>query len=113
MPSTSQLRNGIDLLIIANHIQRENLLERTDLELDTLLDYDQLPVDRHTTPREARNLANAVWKGNKLVAPSGGVCILASEALKEENLLQGKPKQLARAIEESIPSDQQSQWWWD
>lgn len=112
-PVFGQLRNMIDLLIIANFLQREDLLARTKLEIHTLLDNDLVPVDTRDGPREAKCLANAGWKGNKLVAPSGGVCVLASEALKPANLLDVDAAKLGDLANKSTPTDQLEAWWWD
>lgn len=112
-PVFGQLRNMIDVLIIANYIQREDLLATTGLEINTLLDNDKVPVDIHDSPSQAKCLANAGWKGNKMVAPSGGVCILASEALRESNLIKGNPQKLAAQAAQAKPGGDENAWWWD
>ncbi len=111
-PVFAQLRNMIDILIVANFIQRENLLERTDLDIGLLLDAKAFSVETQTTPVSAKSLANVKWDSGHLVAPSGGVSILASEAFKAEYLL--PETDLLRSQRESVQvTDKANRWWWD
>ncbi|MGI9518699.1 MAG: DUF1598 domain-containing protein, partial [Pirellulaceae bacterium] len=87
-PVFGQLRNMIDVLIVANYLQREDLFARAGLDIGLLLDNDKISVNTMAAPTQARCMANVAWKGSRLVAPSGGVCILASEAFKPEYLMQ-------------------------
>ncbi len=112
-PVFAQLRNMIDVLIAASFIQRENLLVRTGLEIDGLLDPDTVSVETQTTPVAAPCLANAHWKSGTLIAPSGGVSILASEAFKSRNLIPGNDDVLDQvAAERRFPANPGT-WWWD
>lgn len=112
-PVFAQLRNMVDVLIAASFIQRENLLQRTGLDIGTLFDPQVISVETQTTPVAARSLANAQWKSGRLVAPSGGVSILASEAFRPENLMfiEGEQSKLP-ASENRLPDDT-AIWWWD
>ena len=112
-PVFGQLRNMIDVLIIANFVQREDLLAKTGLDINTLLNNKHIPVDYHDVAAEAKCMANVGWKGNRMVAPSGGVCILASEALKAANLLDNDRAKLVEQAGLATPKTDQIAWWWD
>ncbi len=112
-PVFGQLRNMIDVLIVANYIQRERLFERAGLDPVTLLDNEKIPVDIHEPASGASSLANAQWKNNRMVAPAGGVCVVPAEALRESNLLKGGEAKLLEAkVKIALPADEDA-WWWD
>ncbi len=108
-----QLRNMVDLLIVANYMQREDLLRQTELDLSLLLDNDRLPADTRPVPTAAKCLANAAWKSTKLVAPSGGVSVLPAEALRISNLLDASKYNIAENRDQALSKADQNHWWWD
>jgi hypothetical protein len=102
-PVFGQLRNSIDLLIAASYIQREELLARTGLDITTLLDPTSFDVESHVAPKRAKALANVKWDSGTMIAPTGGVSILASDAFRED-------MQLKLSTEFKTLHDR---WWWD
>lgn len=111
-PVFAQLRNMIDVLIVANFIQRENLLQRTGLNINLLLDPAPFSVETQTTPVAAKSLANVKWESGHLVAPSGGVSILASEAFKQQYLMPVSDELVAQK-EATCLAEDVDRWWWD
>ncbi len=112
-PVFAQLRNMVDVLMVASYIQREDLLAKTGMSIDGLLDSAVFSVETRTTPVEAKCLANAHWKSGRLIAPSGGVSILASHAFQPQNLLPSDDGEIRRLAESSpMPADP-AKWWWD
>ena len=111
-PVFGQLRNSIDLLVIANYLFRESIFEKVGLSTELLLDEKRLPVATGSQVNEAKCMANAQWNRNTMVAPSGGVCVLAAEAFRESNLLKTDEKKLAEAADEAREAVS-GHWWWD
>ncbi len=112
-PVFAQLRNMIDTLIVAGYLKQEDLLARTGLDLELLLDPDAIQIETQTAMVSARSLANAQWKAGTLVAPSGGVSIMATEALKKENLLPADNEELQKRLTTAALDPAKKSWWWD
>ena len=111
-PDFGQLRNMVDVLVAANFIQREDLLARTGLDIGMLLDPAKIPVEKLVPPVRAKSLANVKWESGTLVAPSGGVSILASQAFRDD--LRIPVSQELRSNLESLSGlPDTDRWWWD
>jgi hypothetical protein len=74
-PVFSELRNVIDLLVVAASLHKQNWYGRVDWDAKTFLDESVLKVRTRPTPRQVPAVSNAVWKGRRLFVPSGGVSI--------------------------------------
>ncbi|MFO0943167.1 MAG: DUF1598 domain-containing protein [Pirellulales bacterium] len=110
-PVFGQLRVMVDALIVASFIQREQLLDRTSLDLSTLIDSGNVPTETQVACRTAKSVANVKWESGVMIAPSGGVSIMASQTFEPEMLLPvSKTLRQAREAELIIPPDR---WWWD
>jgi len=112
-PVFAQLRNAIDALIVAGYLKQEDLVEKTGLDMELFLDPDAINVETQTAMVSARSLANAQWKSGTLIAPSGGVSIMASEALRKENLLPANNEELQKRLNAAIQNAAGESWWWD
>jgi hypothetical protein len=112
-PVFAQLRNMTDTLIVAAYLKQEDLLAKAELDLEWLLDPNVISVETQTEMVSARSLANAQWKTGTLVAPSGGVSIMATEALKNENLLAADSDELQKQLNAAIQNSANKSWWWD
>jgi hypothetical protein len=112
-PVFGQLRNMMDVLVAASFIQREDLLEKTGLDIGVLLDPLKIPVDKLTAPVRAKSLANVKWESGTMVAPSGGVSIMASGAFRDD--LRIPVSKEFRLSLETVSSGDPSpdRWWWD
>ena len=111
-PIYAQLRNVVDVLVAAAWMKKNNAFQKSGWIPTLFFDNDQLDVEYYPDAKTAPCVANAVWKGNLLIAPSGGgVSITASHALEDKNLLVDKKKSVQAARDQlAIPDDQ---WWWD
>jgi hypothetical protein len=113
VPVYAQLRNMIDLVILAAFICEQDYYGRAGWQPGVLVQEDQLPVETLATPRHVQSVVNAVWKENQLFVPAGGVSIhphLALEAARLQADKDGKLKTRRERIAEKVPADR---WWWD
>jgi hypothetical protein len=113
-PVFAQLRNIIDLLVLAAWIHKSKAYDRVDWQPAHLNDEANLPIEIYPDPQQAQCVANAVWKGHILVLPAGGgVSINASVALSKKYLKvdeSGSIEKISKRIE--LPADA-NRWWWD
>lgn len=113
-PVFAQLRNIIDLLVLAAWIHKSKAYDRVDWKPAHLNDEANLPIEIYADPRQAQCVANAVWKGHILILPAGGgVSINASVALSKKYLKvdeSGSIERLSKSFE--LPADA-NRWWWD
>src|SRR5262249_3904455 len=112
-PVYAQLRNMIDLAVMAAFICDEDYYGKAGWMQGVLAQEDRLPVETLATPKQVQCVANAVWKENQLFVPAGGVSIhphlaLVAERLKADK--DGKLKSRRETVGEKLPADR---WWWD
>jgi hypothetical protein len=114
-PAFTDLRNAIDLLIIAEYLGQQGAFERVQWEPSELLDDDKFPVAVHPAPTRVACVANAVWKGNRLLSPiGGGVSIEPSRALQSDVIEVVERKQDVDVRAAAVPRTQgKLSWWWD
>ena len=115
VPVYAELRNLIDMSIVAAFIQRQDYYGQAGWELDIFSDEDIFSVENHTTPKQVETAINAIWKGRRLLTPiGGGVHIRPGNALSDENLLHDTEGTVA-AQRQSVTLDDlaEGQWWWD
>jgi len=111
-PVFAQMRNAIDLLVVAAWVNHHRWAERIDWPMATLGDEKRFAVETHPAPKQAPTVCNAVWKGSRLFAPAGGgVTIHPTEALTRENLLADEDG--AVAAERARLQRPANRWWWD
>ncbi len=112
-PVFGQLRHVVDLLVASAWINNKLWFDRVDFNTDLLFDAQKLPAKKLNVPRQAPMMANAVWRKHRLIAPSGGVCILAEHAIIDANLIPDKNGQLAKSLDDKLAQPPGDQWWWD
>jgi hypothetical protein len=114
-PVFAQLRNLIDLSIVAAYIQERDYYGQSGWTAETLRDEELVPVETYTTPVMVESAINPTWKGGQLMLPiGGGVNIQARQALKSENLLEDAEASLPKVRETvSVEGLSEGQWWWD
>jgi hypothetical protein len=113
-PIYAELRNVIDLAIVAAWLRRQGALERTGWKAELLRDEARFAVQTLPVPRKVACVANVLWKGNRMLLPAGGgVSIQPDEALRNDQLTTAPPELAARraAIQSARPSP--PAWWWD
>jgi hypothetical protein len=102
-----QLRNCIDMAVLAALIQKENLTEKTNWSMTLLLD-EELPVEIYNAPHQVASQASAVQKnGAWILSVSGGVMINPWQPVAQ-------PQQSAElaAIREKAAAPAHG-WWWN
>ncbi len=109
----AELRNVIDMSIVAAFIQKMDLYEKADWSMATFADETKTPVKRFNAPTHVAPVINAVWKGAKLMTPiGGGVTIQPRVALNSDKMTidtEGKIDE----VRQSAMAGSEGKWWWD
>ena len=114
-PVYGQLRNCVDMLVMAAYLQDNDIYGQAGWDLSVLGNESIYPVETFNPPQKVASAVNSIWKGRHLATPvGGGVQIQAQQALKSENLVADDKGSLQTAREEisisDLPADK---WWWD
>jgi hypothetical protein len=114
-PIYAQLRNLIDMSIVAAFIQQQDYYGQAGWPMATLMSEEKFPIQTYQAPVQVDTVVTSVWKGNRLMTPvAGGVTIQPKQALDKENLLEDDRGAVAHAKQEiSLKDLKQGQWWWD
>ncbi len=103
-----QLRNCIDLAVVAALIVKDQLPERANYSMSVLLHDDQLPTEKFNTPKQVASQASLLQKGsNWIISASGGVQVFGWE-------IAGNTEQstaLTPARDKAAPAG--NRWWWN
>jgi len=85
-PVYAQLRNVIDVFVAAAWMKKNDAFQKSGWTPNAFLDNQQIDIETYPDAKTAPCVANAVWKGNVLIAPSGGgVSVNVLQAFAEEN----------------------------
>ena len=114
-PVYAQLRNCVDLLIVAALVQKNDYYGQAEMDLAALGDESVYSVENYNAPKQVETAVNYIWKGSHLATPvGGGVQIKAATALEAEHLLADDKGTVEAARAEvdlsDLPADK---WWWD
>ncbi len=112
-PVYAQLRNLVDLSIVAAWMQEHDAYGRTQWGAETLRNEGAYTIERFIAPLEVQPAINAIQRGNRLVTPiGGGVTLQPRLALDASNLLDDENGAVSAARDASLdlPADR---WWWD
>jgi len=113
-PIFAELRNLIDLAVMAALIQQEGYYERSGWDLGILGDESQFKLDTYPAPQLVETAVTARFKGNTLMTPlGGGVHIEPTLALDSENLLTDDTARVEATRQQLAPKLAEGQWWWD
>ena len=114
VPVYAELRNLVDMSVVAAFLQETNAYEKLGWELVYFGDESKFRIQTERAPQFVESAVTAVWRGNTLTTPiGGGVEIFAKRAFNEENLLSADDKTVAdeqKAVEENLP---ENGWWWN
>jgi hypothetical protein len=107
-PIFAELRNCMDLAVVATLMAKERLADRAGCSLSVLDDPTQLAAEEYSVPRTTPTKANVTKKGSSyVVSASGGVEIHPGEAFeRRETISTLSPIRSDAAIEHS-------HWWWN
>jgi hypothetical protein len=112
-PVFAQLRNMIDLAIAAAFIRDQDYYAQAGWRPGAFTEEARLPAETLATPKQVQCVVNAVWKGDQLYVPAGGVSIHPHLALEKERRQadkEGKLKARREKLAINLPGDR---WWWD
>jgi hypothetical protein len=113
-PVFAELRNLIDLSVVAAYLQHENLYVKSGLKMDVLGDEKAISVEIFNAPKQVASAVNAIWRGHQLLTPiGGGVEINALMALAPEKRLPDKDDKVAKLRKQMKLELAKGRWWWD
>jgi hypothetical protein len=114
-PVFTELRNIIDLSIVAAFMAHHKLPQKAGWKMETLLDEKAYAVETLNVPKQVETAVASVWKGNRLMTPvGGGVRIQPRKALDTQYVkvdLEGRVDKVRSDIK--LDSLAAGQWWWD
>ncbi len=115
VPVYAQLRNLIDMAIVAAHIQKQDYYDKAGWDLPVFGDEQQFPVESYQTPTQVEPAVTSFIKHGRLVTPvGGGVRIEAELALESTNLLPDEDSAVEKARSQTqLDHLEDGQWWWD
>lgn len=114
-PVYAQLRNLIDMSVLAAFIQKQDYYKKCDWKMEHFGDEKKFAVETHETPKQVETACNVYKKGNKTSWPiGGGVVVEAQKALAPENRIADEGGKL-QALRGKVTTDKlaENQWWWD
>jgi hypothetical protein len=107
-PAFRELRNLMDMSVVAALLTQENMLERAGLELPLFHDPKQLPVSEYRTPESVPTQCSFVrLTSSWLVTASGGVQIDPWSVVAQSEVV----ADLANAA--LVRQANANQWWWN
>lgn len=113
-PVYAQLRNLMDMSIVAAFIQYQDFYGQSDWELGVFADESAFPVENYAAPTQVETAVNVVWKRNMLMTPiGGGVEILAKEALSTNRMKYEDNGEVSKVRDSIQLQLKDGQWWWD
>jgi hypothetical protein len=108
-PIFGELRNVMDLALVAALIAKEGLRETAGFEMALLLDGGKLNANEFEAPKQVQSMASVLKKrGGWLVSVSGGVEALSWQAAEKQEVDDG----LSSTHQKAAPSDP-ARWWWN
>ncbi len=108
-PAFRELRNLMDMSVVAALLAKENLLERSSLEIPLFTDESQLPTPGYNVPKSVPTQCSLVrLTSSWLVTASGGVQVDPWSVVEQSEVLAELNK--TRSVAINAPN---SQWWWN
>ena len=82
-PVYAELRNLIDLSIMAAYMQEQDYYGKAGWKMEFFGSEQKFPVEVYNIPKTVETAVNAIWRGNTLMTPiAGGVAIHPTQALR-------------------------------
>ncbi|HUY88065.1 MAG TPA: DUF1598 domain-containing protein [Pirellulales bacterium] len=108
-PIFGELRNCMDLAVVAALIDKENLAAKAGLNMGRLLNADDLPIEEFLTPKQIDTKASFIeTRDNYIISASGGVAINSWGAADHKETSDKLAPVRAAAAESRAKS-----WWWN
>ncbi len=115
-PVYAQLRNVIDMLVCAAHIQKEGYYEKSGWDMEFFGSEDKFAVETYKTPEKVASVVarvENVGKGLFSVPVSGGVVIEPETALQGNSAKPVEKQSIEKAWNTVRLELAEGQWWWD
>ena len=110
----AELRNLIDLSVMAAYIQQHDFYGKANWKMDVLGDENTIATETCNAPKQVATAVNAIWKGHQLLTPvGGGVEINPLMALAPEKILDDKDSKVSQARDKVKIELAKGRWWWD
>ncbi len=114
-PVFGELKNCLDLAVLAALIQSKDFYGVSGLTLDVLGSEEKLSIATLNTVKQVESVVTAVIRNNQLITPvSGGVLVRPLEEIRDEAIsvdTTGKTEALRDKVK--LSNLQENQWWWD
>lgn len=108
-PIFGELRNCMDLAVIAALVFKENLGGKANCDLSAFTNPDGVPVDQFAAPKQVESKASFIKKGdNWIISASGGIQIHSWGVADRKE----QTTALAPVRQKAAPA-QSSGWWWN
>ncbi|HZL88402.1 MAG TPA: DUF1598 domain-containing protein [Pirellulaceae bacterium] len=112
-PVYAQLRNMMDLAIVAAFLRRHDMYARSGWTADVLRDEGRLPCEALPVPKQVACVVNWQWKGARLLTPAGGGVSIDAEAALEPGRLLADENGRLEDQRKQLPRGGDDRWWWD
>lgn len=114
-PVYSQLRNCIDLAMLAAFMQQKDYYGKAGWKMPLFGSESAYSVQTLTAPQQVETAVASVWKGNHLMTPiGGGVEIHPTRALSRDNAQSDSEGKVAAQRDKiDLKGLAKDQWWWD
>jgi hypothetical protein len=110
LPVFRELRNCMDLAVIAALFVKEDLPAKANCDLSLLLDEKRIQVAQYRVPKAVASQASLIRKGRSwMVAVSGGVEVDSWSVLDQVQL----HAELAKEHQQATRPEDTTRWWWD
>jgi hypothetical protein len=115
LPIYAQLRNLIDLSVVAAFVQQRDLFAKADWRMESFGSEAAMPVKTVNAPKQVEPAVNVIWRGTHLTTPiGGGVHINPHEAFSTSNLLKDDEGKVSEARDKiDLKNLAKDRWWWD
>jgi len=107
-PIFAELRNCMELALLASLMAKEDLPRKAQCSFTTLLNDGELQAESYPAPKHVASQASVVHKGNNwIISASGGVRIDVQSAFA------GSPAGNTAAVRAQAAPQAPKNWWWD
>ena len=114
-PVYAQLRNLIDMSVLAAFIQKQDYYKKCGWKMEHFGDEKKFAVETFETPKQVETACNVYKKGNSTSWPiGGGVVMEAQKALEPQYRIADEGGKL-QALRGKVTAAKapENQWWWD
>ena len=110
----AQLRNWVDMLICAAHIQREDFYGKSGWSMEFFGNEEKYPLETFVAPKEVEPVVGIRVIGTRTLTPvGGGIVIDAEQALDKEHAKSDTDKKIANTQAKIGLNLPENVWWWD